>query len=72
MQVFTGDVPFSAGSSLMAVLAIMEGKRPQRPTHPAVTEDLWKFIQHCWRQDPQSRPDAAEVSQTLLTLFVFH
>jgi len=50
----------------MAVLAIREGKRPPRPTHPAFTEGLWALMQRCWAHDSCLRPDAAEVLQILL------
>ncbi|KAF9643680.1 kinase-like protein, partial [Thelephora ganbajun] len=65
--------PIARGtSSFMAILAIMQGKRPPRPVHPAVTEDLWKFMQRCWDHDPHSRPEISEVLQTLLTSSVSH
>ncbi|KAF9643889.1 kinase-like protein [Thelephora ganbajun] len=67
IEVFTGAVPFSDSPSFMAVLALMQGKRPPRPTHPAVTEDLWKLIQRCWDHDPRPRPAISEVLRILLT-----
>ncbi|KAF9643876.1 kinase-like protein [Thelephora ganbajun] len=67
IEVFTGAIPFSDSSSFMAVLAIMQGKRPPRPTHPAVTEDLWILMQRCWDHDPRPRPEISEVLRTLLT-----
>jgi len=54
----------------MAMLAITQGKRPQRPTHPDFTENLWALIQRCWDEDPQLRPKASEIVQALLTLLV--
>jgi len=54
----------------MAMLAIVQGKRPPRPTHPTFTEDLWTLIQRCWDGDPHSRPQASEVALQLLTLSV--
>ena len=69
-QIFTCDIPYSGVSSFMAMLAITQGKRPQRPTHPDFTENLWALIQRCWDEDPHSRPKASEVSQALLTLLV--
>ena len=72
MQVFTGAVPFGSGSSVMAMLAIMQGRRPQRPTHPTCTEELWKLIQGCWDHDPHLRPETSEALQVLLTPSAFH
>jgi len=67
IQVFTGAVPFSDGSSPTAMLAIMQGRRPPRPTHPAFTENLWTLMQRCWNCDPHLRPEASEVFQALLS-----
>ena len=69
-QVFTGTIPFSNGSSVMAMLAIAQGKRPPRPTHSIFTEKLWTLMQRCWDQDPHSRPEASEILAILLTPWV--
>jgi len=65
IQVFTGASPFSNPSSFATALAIVEGKRPQQPTHPAFTEDLWALVQRCWDQDPHLRPEVPEVLELL-------
>ncbi|KAF9645418.1 kinase-like protein, partial [Thelephora ganbajun] len=67
IEVFTGAIPFSNGSSFMAMLSITQGKRPSRPTHPTFTENLWKLMQCCWDHDPHSRPEVSEALQILLT-----
>jgi hypothetical protein len=64
-QVFTGAVPFSSSLSPAAMLAIMDGRRPPRPTHPVLTDQLWALVQHCWDQDPHSRPEVSEVLKVL-------
>ena len=66
IQVFTGAIPFSAQSPLMAMLAITQGRRPPRPTHPTFTENLWALMQRCWDHDPHLRPEVSEVLQDLL------
>jgi hypothetical protein len=66
-QVFTGAVPFSNNSSAAAVLIIMRGERPSRPTHPVLTNQLWALMQRCWDQNPRSRPGVAQTLQSLLT-----
>jgi len=72
MQVFTGTVPFDNLTSFAAlVAAVVNGKRPPRPTHPAFTEGLWALTQRCWDQDPHLRPEASKVLQ-VLTLSVSH
>ncbi|KAF9644747.1 kinase-like protein, partial [Thelephora ganbajun] len=67
-EVFTGAVPFSNVSQYRATSAIVEGERPPRPKHPAVTGGLWKLMQRCWDHNPHLRLEALEVLHTLLTL----
>jgi serine/threonine protein kinase len=71
-QVFTGAVPFSSSLSPTAMLAIMDGRRPPRPTHPALTDQLWAYVQRCWDQDSHSRPEASEVLKVLRVSVSFH
>jgi len=42
-------------------VGILSGKRPERPTHPSLTDELWDLIQRCWDQEPQLRPGISEV-----------
>lgn len=46
-------------------MAIMRGDRPQRPTHPACSDELWALVQRCWNRDPHLRPEVSEVFQVL-------
>ena len=71
-QVFTGAIPFSGRHSAMAMLAIMQGRRPQRPTHPTLTENLWTLVQRCWDNDPHLRPEISEALRVLLVRSVSH
>ena len=64
-QVFTGAVPFNDSPSPAAMFAIMGGRRPPRPTHPALTEQLWTLMQCCWYQNPHSRPEVSKVLKVL-------
>ena len=68
IQIFTGAIPFSIDGSVMAMLAVAQGKRPPRPTHPACTEDLWALMQRCWSDLPPSRAKISEVALEILTL----
>ena len=65
-QAFTGAVPFRDYPYYAAALMMMQGKRPPRPTHPALTEKLWALMQRCWDPDPTLRPEISEVSQVFL------
>ena len=64
-QLFTGAVPFNHSVPAAAMLAIMDNKRPPRPTHPTFTNDLWALMQHCWDQAPDSRPEVSEIVKAL-------
>ena len=65
IQVLSGQVPFSdLKSNYLIAMAVWEGKRPPRPAHPSCTDCLWTLIQRCWVQEPRSRPEIHEVSQT--------
>ena len=64
-QAFTGAIPFKRSQPAAATLAIMSGKRPTRPTHLALTEQLWALVKRCWDQDPHLRPGVSEVLKVL-------
>lgn len=64
-EVFDGAVPFHGLTGFKAASAIVEGKRPPRPKHPAVTDQVWELMQSCWKAEPHLRPVAAEVCDTL-------
>ena len=64
---FTGAIPFGGSSPAVAMLAIIQGKRPQRPTHPTFTENLWMLMQRCWDHDPHLRPEVSEALQVFFT-----
>jgi len=68
MKIFTGFPPFYMHPSIAATVAIMQGDRPPRPTHPTFTDGLWVLMQRCWNQEPHSRPDMPEVLRILHNL----
>ncbi|KAF9789481.1 kinase-like protein [Thelephora terrestris] len=65
IEVFTGAVPFNRSPSAAAMVMIMKGERPPRPTHQELTNDLWKIIQQCWNQDPHLRPEVSKILSVL-------
>jgi len=65
IQVFSGAVPFNNLSAAVAVFAIIEGRRPLRPSHPTFTDELWALARRCWDQDPHLRPEASEALKVL-------
>ncbi|KAF9230669.1 kinase-like domain-containing protein, partial [Melanogaster broomeanus] len=41
---------------------IRNGKSPERPKSPAISDDMWMFIEKCWSPtSPMARPSAEEV-----------
>ncbi|KAF9642811.1 kinase-like protein [Thelephora ganbajun] len=62
IEAFTGAAPFSDKPPRAAILAIMSGERPPRPTHPTLTDRLWTLIQRCWSQEAHMRPHALRIS----------
>ena len=64
-KVFTGNVPFEDSPPFRLPIDIVDGKRPQRPEKPFLTDDTWKLIESCWNPKADSRPDIGTVLQTL-------
>ena len=52
----------------MAVVSIVHGDRPPRPTHPSLTDGLWELMQRCWDRDIRKRPQILEALQALNSL----
>jgi len=41
--------------------ALPKGKRPRRSRYRNITSAQWSLLEHCWHQDPRSRPSINEV-----------
>lgn len=67
-QVFAGTIPFGEGPDHVIMRSVLQGERPERPTHPTFTKALWSLMQRCWDHDPKLRPTASEVTETLEVL----
>ena len=61
IQVFSNELPFNDKPVYLAVVAVLSGERPSRPTHASCSNALWALIQLCWNQDPHLRPDISSV-----------
>jgi hypothetical protein len=61
-------VPSSRSSNRAVMTSILQRRREQLPAHPTFTEDWWKLFQHCWNDDPNSRPPPLEVMEMLEVL----
>ncbi|KAF9457390.1 kinase-like domain-containing protein [Collybia nuda] len=64
-EVHTGRAPFADIVNDSAVmLQVLRGARPQRTTPETlrhISDDVWRLIQHCWRQTPSERLDIRKV-----------
>jgi len=67
IEAFTGKAPFYGIAPTTVAVGILAGNRPTRPTHPSLTDHLWKMIERCWSQKPQKRPEISEVVLCLRT-----
>lgn len=60
IEVFTEELPFGDVRHETAILMIVRGQRPEKPSNIeccGFTPEMWKFVQRCWRQNPDKRPD---------------
>lgn len=64
-KVFTGSAPFSNELPHEATFAITRDKRPPRPTHPSMTDELWALTQQCWSRDVHLRPTPLQILRSL-------
>ena len=44
---------------------MLSGRRPPRPNHPQLSDDVWGMIEGCWESVPVRRRTIAEVVITL-------
>jgi len=67
-KVLTGLLPFANSPPTTVAVDVLLGKRPERPNHPALTDELWDMIQRCWDQDSQRRPGISDVAHHLRSI----
>lgn len=64
LQLYTSQSPFHGVSDGTAILRILNGKRPERPTFqggPQMSDKLWSVVEQCWAQSPSDRPLSSEL-----------
>ena len=42
-----------------------DGRRPKRPPHPDLSDNVWKMIGDCWEVDPSRRKTIRDVISVL-------
>lgn len=68
VQVLTGTIPFRNLRLAELVVAVVEGKRPDKPDNAleiGFSDSLWDFVQVCWDRDRERRPKVAGVVERL-------
>ncbi|KAJ6482843.1 kinase-like domain-containing protein [Mycena vitilis] len=65
-ELYTGQAPFSESSQPAALLRVVNGERPQRPSSsPAMWDSLWQHVNEYWAQDPTTRPATEAVVEDM-------
>lgn len=68
-QVLSNRVPYHDISRVENVLfELFRRKLPRRPDTHILTNEYWSFINNCWGVTPSSRPCAAELYASVVTL----
>ncbi|KAF7326404.1 Kinase-like protein [Mycena venus] len=65
-EVYTGRPPFANLPELAAMMKIVNGERPARPTgSPVMSDTLWRYVSTYWADNPAVRPEAQLVVKNL-------
>lgn len=54
---------------MQVLLEAQNGKKPRRPTNPAITDTIWSRINDCWVDEPEKRPTMDQVCRNLGRMF---
>ncbi|KAH8118246.1 kinase-like protein [Phellopilus nigrolimitatus] len=67
VEIMTGKPPFAEYKHDAGVIVNVTQKniRPAKPSVTLVSDALWTVLEHCWSEDPASRPDARRVGLAL-------
>ena len=68
LKTFSGEIPFTRVPTPQVVMRIMDGERPERPTHPEFTDSLWGLTERCWNAASQDRPNMEDVLEEMSAL----
>ncbi|KAF7340968.1 Kinase-like protein [Mycena sanguinolenta] len=67
LELYTGLNPFSGMTDAVAMLKVINGERPPRPSSsPAMSDILWNHVSTYWAQEPTTRPATQLVVQNMV------
>lgn len=69
-QVITGSIPYFDLTEHMVQLYKIRGDPPPRPTSSLLKDDMWSFIEMCWKAEPELRPEITQVPRMMQQLKV--
>ncbi|KAK0471351.1 TKL/TKL-ccin protein kinase [Armillaria novae-zelandiae] len=70
LEILSGRIPYHyVRTDAQVVIELHNGKKPRRPAPSFVTSSQWDFIQRCWADDPQERPDVGQVLASVQALW---
>ncbi|KAJ7286752.1 kinase-like domain-containing protein [Mycena rebaudengoi] len=71
LELYTGRPPFADISEPAAMLRVIDGGRPLKPScDPPISEALWHFLNECWTEHSTARPVTHVVAQHMQLNYV--
>lgn len=69
LEILSGRIPYHyVRTDVQVVIELHNGKKPRRPATSFVTNAQWDFIQRCWADNPQERPDVGQALASVQAL----
>lgn len=69
LEILSGRIPYHyVRSDAQVIIEVYLGRKPRRPSRTFVTEQQWEFIQRCWEDEVQLRPEIDDVVCTVAEL----
>ncbi|KAF7347165.1 PINc domain-containing protein [Mycena venus] len=69
LELYTGRPPFSGQPEPAALIKVISGDRPERPSSsPAMSDILWQHVSAYWTHEPSARPVTQVVVQNMVWL----
>ncbi|KDQ56250.1 hypothetical protein JAAARDRAFT_306463 [Jaapia argillacea MUCL 33604] len=75
LEVYTGQRPFPELSEISALIAVIAGQRPDRPSAEECgrffSDRFWCLLEKCWSHQPEARPSSQDVCATMTALLTY-